>query len=157
MSFHQWLTYAKKCVETGLKYFQEKFTHELSGSVAAFKAARWFLPHKVDEKKPSASAVDDLKIIPFLNKPALLDGLKQELAAYIAKAADVSVNTETLSCHASDLPNWSSAVRKVALIQPSSAAAECVFSLLSCSFGPQQDLTLQDYIECSLMLQYNKR
>ena len=44
---------------------------------------------------------------------------------------------------------------KVALVQPSSSAAERVFSLLTNSFGVQQDLALQDYIECSIMLQYN--
>ena len=30
--FQEWLTYAKSCVEPGLKYFQEKFNGELSGS-----------------------------------------------------------------------------------------------------------------------------
>ena len=44
----------------------------------------------------------------------------------------------------------------VLLMQPSSAAAERVFSLLKNSFGEQQDNSLQDYIECSMMLQYNK-
>ena len=32
--------------------------------------------------------------------------------------------------HESDLPNWSRAARQVLLVQPSSAASECVFSLL---------------------------
>ena len=140
ISAQQWLMYAKKCVEPGLNYFQKKFTDELSGSVAAFKAARLFLPHKVDEMKPDATAVDALKAFPFLNTPAVLDGLKQELPAYMAKATDVSISTEALPWwkkHASDLPNWSSAACKVALVQPSSAAAERVFSLLNSSFGPQ--------------------
>ena len=48
ISYQQWLTYPRRCEEGGLIYFQ-KFTNELSGSVAAFKAARPFLPHKVDE------------------------------------------------------------------------------------------------------------
>ena len=39
----------------------------------------------------------------------------------------------------------------------SSATSERVFSLLKASFGPQQDCSLQDYIESSLMLQFNKR
>ena len=128
--------------------------------MAAFKAAQLFLLHKVDEMKPDVSAVDALKAFPFLNDPAVLDGLKQELPTYMAKSTDVSVNMDLLPwCkkHASDLPKWCSAVCKVGLVQPSSAAAERVFSLLSCSFGPQQDLALQDYIECSLMLKYNKR
>ena len=36
------------------------------------------------------------------------------------------------------------------------AAAERVFSLLKASFNERQDGSLQDYIEASLMLQYNK-
>jgi len=49
------------------------------------------------------------------------------------------------------------AFRQVLLIQPSSAAAEHVFSLLANSFGANQGLALQDYIESSLMLLYNGR
>ena len=40
------------------------------------------------------------------------------------------------------------------LIQPSAAAAECVFSLLN-SFKESQARALEDYIETSIMLQYN--
>ena len=42
--------------------------------------------------------------------------------------------------------------RQVLLIQPSSAVAEHVFSLLANSFGANQDLSLQDYIKSFLML-----
>ena len=54
----------------------------------------------------------------------------------------------------SELPNWASTFCQVVLIQPLSVAAERIFSLLS--FGAKQDLALQDYIESSLMLQYNE-
>ena len=55
------------------------------------------------------------------------------------------------------LPGWAAAFRKVLLVHPSSAAAsERVFSLLNASFNDQQDHSLQDYIETSLILQYNK-
>ncbi len=40
---------------------------------------------------------------------------------------------------------------------PSSVAAERVFSVLKASFNESQDHALQDYLESSLMLQYNKR
>ena len=45
---------------------------------------------------------------------------------------------------------WSTAFKLVLLVQPSSAAAERVFSLL------RQSSSLEDYIETSLMLQYNR-
>ena len=156
----QWLQYTRSCIDPGLTYFKTKFTDELSGSVAAFKAARLFVPHKVDELKPDVSAIDGLKAFPFLDDSSILDGLKQEFPAYIAKAANVAALVDLLPWwkkYNTDLPNWSAAACKVVLVQPSSAAAERVFSILSTSFGPQQDLALQDYIECSTMLQYNKR
>ena len=46
--------------------------------------------------------------------------------------------------------------RKV-LLQPSSAAAERVFSLLSNSFKENQQNALEDYISTSVMLQYNSK
>ena len=42
------------------------------------------------------------------------------------------------------------------LMQPSSAAAERVFSLLNNSFKGSQARALEDYIETSIMLQYNR-
>ena len=160
ISSQQWLAYANRCVEPGLSYYKKKFTDELSGTVAAFKAARLFVPHKINEMKPDASAIDALKAFPFLDNIAVLDGLKQELPTYMAKAADISPSIEPLRWwknNSGELPHWSQAACKVALVQPSSAATERVFSLLSCSFGAQQDSSLQDYIETSLMLQYNSR
>lgn len=56
-----------------------------------------------------------------------------------------------------NLPSWSSAVLKVVLVQPSSAAAERVFSLLVTMFGDQQYDTLEDYVEAALMLRVNDR
>ena len=40
-------------------------------------------------------------------------------------------------------------------MQPSSAAAERAFSLLSAAFSDQQDSALADYLQASVMLQYN--
>ena len=51
--------------------------------------------------------------------------------------------------------NGASCVKMVLCIQPSSAAAERVFSLLQTSFSDRQGLALQDYIETALMLQNN--
>ena len=43
------------------------------------------------------------------------------------------------------------------VVQPSSAAAERVFTLLSSSFGSRQESALEDYSQLSIMLQYNRR
>ena len=55
------------------------------------------------------------------------------------------------SNHESELPNWSKACKLSLLFQPSSAAAERVFSLLQNSFKDQQYSSLEDYIEASIM------
>ena len=50
------------------------------------------------------------------------------------------------------LPNWSQACKLVLLVQPSSAAAERVFSMLTNAFSPQQESSLENYIQLSVML-----
>lgn len=83
-----------------------------------------------------------------------------ELPQYIACSEDVTLECDLLQwwkAKQSDLPTWAACVKKVLCIQPSSAAAERVFSLLQVTFNDRQGLALQDYIETALMLQYNGR
>jgi hypothetical protein len=54
------------------------------------------------------------------------------------------------------LPQWRLVLQVAALFQPSSAAAERVFSMAAWMFGDDQDAALQDYKEASLMLRYNE-
>ena len=56
--------------------------------------------------------------------------------------------------HESQLLKWAKACSLVLLVQPSSTAAERVFSLLSNSFSSRQESSLEDYVELSVMLQY---
>ena len=101
---------------------------------------------------------ESLKSIPFLNAE-IIESLKTELPVYLASAADTSneiLPLEWWKRNSSTLPNWSSTAKKVCLIHPSSASAERVFSRLSRTFGDQQDNSLEDYIEASVMLQFNK-
>lgn len=84
--------------------------------------------------QPVAASVDSLHVFPFLNQDDLLAGLKQELPAYIARCSDVSSDIaveEWWKKNSRSLPMWSKAARLVLLLQPSSAAAERVFSLLT--------------------------
>ena len=69
----------------------KKFSEDLKDSMAAFEAARLFLPSKIIELKPDLSAVDKLKAFPFLNSKTVLDRIKQELPLYLAKAADTEI------------------------------------------------------------------
>jgi hypothetical protein len=54
------------------------------------------------------------------------------------------------------LPQWRLVLQVATLFQPSSAAAERVFSMAAWMFGDEQDAALQDYKETSLMLRYNE-
>lgn len=157
----QLVDYGKACIAPGLQYFHSKFsiTGELGESVAAFKAARLIWPQKMAEMQPNSQDIDAMQAFPFLKGTTLVN-LKQELPAYLAKAADLDQDADPLHWwkkHSNDLPSWSAAAKNILLVQPSSAAAERVFSLLQNSFRSFQDASLADYIQASLMLQYNGR
>ena len=158
----QWEAYALACLQPAYDYFTSHFLHgDLQPAVQVFKAARFFNPGKVSEIQPTAAEVrDQLTKIPFLNTDACINDFQRELPAYIAAAEGVRPDIEVTtwwSHHERELPNWAAACRKVLLMQPSSAASERVFSLLENSFHANQARAMEDYIEASLMLQYNKR
>ena len=147
-------TYAENRVKPAYNYFKQKFEVELKPLVEIFKYAQFFDPSKVGELKPSSSDIDNLKVFPFLKDR--LEELKRELP----KPDGVSPELDKLEWwknHQLELPNWSRACKTTLLIQPSSAAAECVFSLLSNGFKESQTSALEDYIKTSLMVQYNGR
>ena len=146
-------------MQPGLRYYNDRLTGCMQPPLAAFKAAQLFSPLKVKEMIPDCSAVDCLSAFPFLDG-ATLGNLKTELPQYIAAAEDVNLSYSPLEfwkVHEPSLSAWSAAAKKVLLVQPSSAACERVFSLLNNSFRDQQQSSLQDYIETSVMMQYNKR
>ena len=153
------LQYGTACIQPGLDYFEKQFNPSQE-ALSAFKAARFFSPHKMNDIHPNPDAINALASFPFLNSEEILDGLKGELPSYQAKVSDVDPSIDNLQWwkqNESALPCWAAAARKVFLVQPSSAASERVFSLLKSSFNPQQLSSLQDYIEASLMPQYNTR
>ena len=151
--------YASRCVQPGLNYFDRQIGTNLQEAMSAFKAARLFSPHKLQVMQPTASSINALSIFPFLSSPQIISELKEELPLYLSKSTDVDSSFSSVEwwrLNSSSLPKWSAAARKILLIQPSSAAAEWVFSLLKASFSEQQQHALNDYVETSIMLQYNK-
>ena len=156
----QLISYATSCVQPGFDYFKSKFDGDLNAIVKFIKAARMFSPVKMKEMHIDSTTVDELTNFPLLNNPTALSNLKAELHKYVRAVEDLDPNVDILEwwkSHEQDLPFWSSALKDVLLVQPSSAASERVFSLLQNSFTPQQSSSLEDYIELSLMLQYNDR
>ena len=137
--YHQ---YGIAAIRPGWEYFTNTMMGVMGPQVEMFKAARLFSPPHITQLRPVANDVDVLMSIAFLNDAAMIANMKNELPRYLARAK---------------LPFWSAAAKLILLMQPSSASSERVFSILTTAFGHLQDLALQDYIECSLMLQFNKR
>ena len=153
---------AKACVEPAITWFLRKFNVDLYDVVVAFKAARLFCPVRIQWLKPTNALVESLRAFPFLDSDTTNDGLKAELPAYLASAEDVVIPIEEkkveLWCeHEEQLPRWASAVKQVLLVQPSSATAERVLSILKASFNEQQNCALVDYLQASVMSQCNER
>ena len=94
----------------------------------------------------------------------MIQSLKDELPAYLAIVGNIPNDFDALAKtwrwwrnNAAEIPSWASAVKKITLVQTSSAAAERVFSLLVTMFGDKQQDALEDYIEAALMLRVNNR
>lgn len=158
----QWRQWAKDRVRPAFTFFNQRLATDplLSAAAGAFKAAKLFLPDKLALMAPTAATVDSLRAFPFL-LPSMT-GLKNELPQYIALAGEIAdgVQVEPLAwwrVHKEELPTWFEALRRVMIVHVTSAGAERVFSMLQQSFGKQQDASLADYIEVSLMMQYNRR
>ena len=154
---NQWILYAMMCVKPGIGYFNANLHDD--GIMKAFKAARLFSPHRVSEMQPSARDIDILSVFPFFDSGCVV-ALQAELPTYLSLSADVSSDLDVLKWwkdHHEERPGWSSAALKAFLVQPSSAAAERVFSLLKNAFGEQQQSSLHDLVTATLMVQYNRR
>jgi len=149
----RWRKYARQCIKPALEHLQADI---MSTPLKAFKAARLFDPHYLNKVKPQNVALNSLLVLPFVTEPIMAQ-LKEEYPQYAA--ADLSTDCEIVTfwnLHANSIPIWKENAAKVLLLQPSSAAAERVFSILKNSFGDQQLSALEDYLEASLILQYNK-
>ena len=59
--------------------------------------------------------------------------------------------------NAEELAPWVAVLRAVLAHSPNSCPPERVFSILNDSFGDDQKRALADYMEFSLMIQYNER
>ena len=160
--------YGQSCVRDAIHWFLRKFNVDFADTLRAFKAARLMCPATAPSLNPTPASIQQLRAFPFLNEDAIVDGLCQELPAYLARAEGVSFRADNMADlaakkvewwrqNADNLPHWAAAVKMVILVQPSSAATERVFSLLRATFSDQQQAALQDYVETSVMLQYNHR
>ena len=140
-------------------YFFTKFKVDLKPAVDAFKAARLFWPQKINDLNPDSEAIDSLRAFPFLQDQVLLSNLKAKLPHYLASTVDLGSKCWSTWLVESSHWNPSSLVGNCfpGYVISTSAAAEWVFSLLTNTFSERQDASLHDYIETSLMLQFNNQ
>ena len=151
-------------IEPCFTYFEEKLI-ELSPALRVFKAAQLFHPSKIDAMGVVADAVDTLlQDIPLIDAPTRAQ-LLRELPAYRATVISdpaITANTDVEGWWASKdgdltIKAWYETAIKVMLLQPSSAAAERVFSMLKALMGDQQaSRALEDYQQAGLMIHYNQ-
>ena len=151
----------------GLHFFQRKFSQEFHGLIHAFKSARLCCPVQVQQLRPNAASVEELsssvRNFSFLDVDTTIADLVHELPHYleVADGTDIAEEEEEKKVqwwarHERTLPNWPAVVRKwLLLVQPSSAPAERVFSLMKHFFTHQQENALQEAVEASVMLRYN--
>lgn len=151
----QWTSYAMSCVQPGLDCFRANFGDDTNPPLNVFKVMRYFAPARIFEIQPSASDIESLTALPFLNNSFVIASLKAELPAYLARATDVSVTTDITGWWKKNeelLPNWSLAAQKALLMQPSCAAIERVVALLNSSFGSDHhEQESADYAEASII------
>ena len=130
--------------------------------------ARWCIdspppPHAIYRHPPDAVDIllQDIPLVDAVTRAQLL----LELAAYRAIAIGDPALTGASDVEAwwaskdgdVTIKTWYETATKVMLLQPSSAAAERVFSMLKALMGDQQaSKALQDYQQAALMIHYNQ-
>jgi hypothetical protein len=120
-----------------------------------------------DQVRAHAAKLADL--VPWLctakrTKEQLVQQLVHELPLYrehIRRKPPPADNADDLydwwqALPESDLPTWRDIYEVGVLLQPTSAAAERIFSILRCSFTSQQLAVHSDYVQATLMLRYNE-
>lgn len=160
VTYNQLMTQAKACIQPGLNFYRQKFSVQFRTTVRAFKVARLCCPMQVQNLNPTAASVEEFRNFPFLDNDNIIANLARELPDYLAAADGVVMANEEeklawWAAHSDTLPHWAGVVKKLLVIQPSSASAERVFSLLKNAFNDQQDNALEDYLEASVMIRYN--
>jgi hypothetical protein len=151
-------------IRPGFQYMLSKFigpAAPLAQAMQFFKAARALDPRRV---RDLPTALADVMNYRFLTATDKL-GLQKEWAAYLAlalelpAAAAAAVDFDLLEWWRSKqalLPNFSRLAFIVAVVSPSSATVERVFSLLRTLIHDHQDSALEDFVEQgSLTVRYN--
>ena len=150
--------------QPAITFFLRKLHVDLVDNVTAFRGALIFDPVTAQSLNDTGADIQRFRCFPFFDNDELLQGLLDQLPHYLAAIVDVDIVKPEdkwmwwrRQREEPNLTNWCSAVQKLVLVQPSSAASERVFSLLAATYSHQQESSLEDGLEASIMMQYNER
>ena len=142
--------------------------------LARMERARIFDPLHVAGAPVTEADVNALAAFRFTKKPEyapLLPKMKDEITKYNALVAKIKQRSERLDkdgngtfdllawwrANMAELASWAAVLRAVLTHSPNSCPPERVFSILNDTFDEDQKRALADYMELSLMVQYNER
>jgi hypothetical protein len=151
----------QQAVAPGIEYFRSKFLAvdaPLAEAMKLFKSARVFDPLRIRDFDASL-VLEAISALPFVS-PTEVKQMASELSTYTSLAGDVGAAADLedfWSAKAVMIPSWQHVALQVALLQPSSACVERVFSVLRNHFSKRQHRARQDLIEGSVKLSYNER
>jgi hypothetical protein len=184
MARQYWVNICSAATLPGVTYFHTKIWNDdakLRPMVILYKATQVINPAYINRRIAGAAiGYDQLalraEMQPLIDAAVLtqadVDGAAQEFVDYtlaiqhweappdICAFKELRLKIEafwTTTNSDRALPAWCAIVAKLSLLQPSSAAAERVFSILKRVYGPGQTRALNDGIELSVMLQFNRR
>jgi hypothetical protein len=132
----------------------------------ALKAGRFLMLTLMTQLAPTVEEfVIGLSCFPTIkNDDILMAGLQQEFGEYVTLAAEAKCTTGEEAMEwwkaikvTKKLKFIIQALRIVVACTPTSASIERVFSLLRNTFSAKQSGAYEDYIEVTMMMQYNKR
>jgi hypothetical protein len=162
-------------LKSGFEYLEDRLTgncascYDCRDTYELFRLVQVFDPVFASAECVGAETVKGLAALPcFENLDALIAGMIVEIPKYMASASSLRLDRADVAefskgvlqfwrSHATEMPHWAEAARIVFSMAPSSAACERVFSLLASMFDMNQRHTLMDFVEGSLMLNYNDR
>lgn len=96
--------------------------------------------------------------LPFVTAE-MIEGLVAEKAEYHVKASNVDAGYDLWQFwvdNKSGLPHWYGVAKNIALIQPSSAFMERVFSILRACMDERQASSFSDHIAAAALRKYNR-
>lgn len=155
----EWMNFARDRFKDVQSYWLRKWAQRKS-NLKVFKLARFFHPGRVQDLTFLAAHVQDfVNILPWVTNVDV-NSLLLELPLYLTIVQGTASDVDVLSWwsrHATEIPAFAKLAKDLLLIVPSSAESERIFSLMKNYLSKKQLSALEETMEVTLMLRYNKQ